>query len=208
MAESGPPAELDARVRRTRGRLFEAVVRLASERPVEDIAVADLVRAARINRTTFYKHASSPAQVLEQVLYADLDRVRTAWITDVTAAELPVAVIWERASRLLLDHLERYDRVYTAGLVGHRSAILHRLLVDHFTMSVRTVLDRDPGLLPAGEGRATWRAAAHSAFLGHGEAGLVETWLSLPSPRDRDLFVSAASAALPGWLVPTSETPA
>ncbi|MGW4823482.1 TetR/AcrR family transcriptional regulator [Streptomyces sp. NPDC004227] len=207
LSDGPPPApnaadtpDLDVRVRRTRERLFEAVVRLASERPVEDIAVADLVRAARINRTTFYKHASSPAQVLEQVLYADLDRVRAEWIADITVAELPIDVIWERASNALLDHLERHDSIYTAGLVGRRSAILHHLLVDHFATSVRTLLDRDPGLLPEGEGPVSWRVEAHSRFLAHGETGLVEAWLSTPAPRDRRLFVSAASAALPSWL--------
>ncbi|GAB2875656.1 TetR/AcrR family transcriptional regulator [Streptomyces mayteni] len=194
------PRELDVRVLRTRARLFEAVVRLASEQRVEDISVADLVRAARINRTTFYKHAASPAEVLAQVLYAELDQVRVGWLADVTAGELPVDVVWERASHALLDHLERYDPVYTTGLVGRRSAILHNLLVDHFAASVRTLLDHHPGLLPAGEGPASWRVAAHSDFLAHGETGLVEAWLSLPAPRDRRLFVSAASAALPPWL--------
>ncbi|MFE4449252.1 TetR/AcrR family transcriptional regulator [Streptomyces sp. NPDC056796] len=206
-SDAAPPSSaagasaLDVRVRRTRARLFEAVVLLASEQPVEDITVADLVRTARVNRTTFYKHASSPAEVLEQVLYADLDRVRAEWINDATAARLPVDVVWERASGALLDHLERHEAVYTAGLVGRRSAILHHLLVDHFATSVRTLLDRDPGLLPEGEGPAQWRVQAQSSFLAHGETGLVEAWLSRPAPRDRRLFVSAASEALPAWLI-------
>ncbi|MFE7030375.1 TetR/AcrR family transcriptional regulator [Streptomyces sp. NPDC057621] len=193
--------DLDVRARRTRARLHEAVVRLAAERPVEDIAVADLVRAARVNRTTFYKHATSPAQVLEQVLYADLDRVRAEWIADATAARLPVTMVWERASHALLDHLEHYEAVYAAGLVGRRSAILHHLLVDHFAASVRTLLDGSPTLLPGGDGPSSWRMEAHSLFLAHGETGLVEAWLSLPVPRDRRLFVSAASGALPSWLI-------
>ncbi|RMB83730.1 TetR/AcrR family transcriptional regulator [Streptomyces shenzhenensis] len=191
---------LDVRTRRTRARLREAVVRLASEGPVEDVSVTDLVRAARINRTTFYKHAESPAAVLEQVLYADLDRVRADWLADAAAAELPVREIWEHASGALVDHLERHDALYTAGLVGRRSAALHHLLVDHFTASVHALLDRDPGLLPEGEGSAAWRADAHSRFVAHGEAGLVEAWLTLPAPRDRRLFISAAASALPSWL--------
>ncbi|MGN5636029.1 TetR/AcrR family transcriptional regulator [Streptomyces sp. AC154] len=198
--DAAPP--LDVRARRTRDRLREAVLRLASERPVEEIAVADLVREARVNRTTFYKHATSPAKVLEQVLYEELDRVRAVWITDVLAAELPVPEIWERASGVLLDHLERYDALYTVGLVGHRSAVLHHLLVEHFTASVATLLERDPRAVPGRDGTVAWRVESASRFMAHGEAGIVEAWLSLPAPRERHLFVSAASVLLPSWLVP------
>nr|WP_237419024.1 TetR/AcrR family transcriptional regulator [Kitasatospora sp. SID7827] len=178
----------------------EAVLRLASERPVEEIAVADLVREARVNRTTFYKHAASPAAVLEQVLYEELDRLRAAWIADVLAGGLPVPVIWERASHALLDHLERHDALYTIGLAEHRSAALHRLLVDHFAASVATLLARDPEAVPGRDGPLAWRVEASSRFLAHGEVGIVEAWLSLPAPRDRRLFASAATALLPPWL--------
>ncbi|MFE9857020.1 TetR/AcrR family transcriptional regulator [Streptomyces sp. NPDC005780] len=197
-------AALDVRVRRTRDRLREAVLRLASERPVEEIAVADLVRGARVNRTTFYKHATSPAMILEQVLYEELDRVRAAWIADVLAGALPVREIWERASGALLDHLERHDALYTVGLTGHRSAVLHHLLVEHFTVSVSTLLEREPEAVPGHEGPLAWRVEAASRFLAHGEVGIVEAWLALPAPRDRRLFVSAATALLPSWLIPPS----
>ncbi|MEV6436168.1 TetR/AcrR family transcriptional regulator [Streptomyces anulatus] len=200
-ADDGP-APLDARVRRTRDRLREAVLRLASERPVEEIAVADLVREARVNRTTFYKHATSPAVILEQVLYEELDHVRAVWITDTLAGTLSAHDIWERASQALLDHLERHDALYTVGLVGHRSAALHHLLVEHFTVSVATLLERDPEAVPGQDGPLAWRVDASSRFLAHGEAGIVEAWLSLPAPRERHLFVSAATALLPSWLIP------
>ncbi|MFD8690598.1 TetR/AcrR family transcriptional regulator [Streptomyces sp. NPDC059651] len=200
-APSGEPA-LDVRVRHTRNRLREAVLRLASEQPVENIAVADLVREAGVNRTTFYKHAGSPAAVLEQVLYEELDGVRAVWISDVLAAELPVHEIWERASGALLDHLEHHDALYTVGLVGHRSAALHHLLVEHFTASVSTLLERSPEAVPGQEGPLAWRVEATSRFMAHGEVGIVEAWLSLPAPRERRLFVSAATALLPSWLIP------
>ncbi|MGW1228975.1 TetR/AcrR family transcriptional regulator [Streptomyces sp. NPDC001478] len=201
---AGGDAALDVRVRRTRDRLREAVLRLASERPVEEIAVADLVREARVNRTTFYKHATSPATILEQVLYEELDRVRAGWITDVLAGTLPVHEVWERASGALLDHLERHDALYTVGLTGHRSAVLHHLLVEHFTVSVSTLLEREPEAVPGDEGSLAWRVEAASRFLAHGEAGIVEAWLALPAPRDRRLFVSAANALLPSWLIPAA----
>jgi AcrR family transcriptional regulator len=177
------------------------VLLLAAEQPVESIAVADLVRAARVNRTTFYKHADSPAAVLEGLLYEDLDRVRADWLAETDSAELSVNEVWAHATGALLDHLERYDELYTQGLAGHRSAALHRLLVDHFSVSVQTLIARGPARLPAGAGSAAWRTEAASRFLAHGEVGLVEAWLALPAPRDRTLFASAAQTLLPAWLI-------
>ncbi|WP_181512614.1 MULTISPECIES: TetR/AcrR family transcriptional regulator [unclassified Streptomyces] len=200
-APDGAAAPTDVRVQRTRNRLREAVLELASTQPVEDIAVADLVRAARINRTTFYKHAGSPAEVLKQLLYEDLDRVRVGWLEEASASGLSPQDVWEHASAALVDHLERYDAVYTVGLTDRHSTVLHYLLVDHFTASVRTLLDHNRGAVPAGAGSLVWRTEAASRFLAHGEAGLVEAWMSLPAPRDRSLFVSAAAALLPSWLV-------
>lgn len=192
---------LDVRQLRTQARLREAVLRLAADCPVEDISVTDLVRAARVNRTTFYKHAASPTEVLGRVLYAELDRVRADWLTDIRGGDLPAETVWERASEALLDHLERYDDLYTTGLARHRSAVLYRLLIDHFTDSVRAVLETGLGTIPDGAGSPTWRTEAFSRFVAHGEVGLVEAWLSLPRPRERRLFISAAAAALPDWVV-------
>lgn len=192
---------LDVRQLRTQARLREAVLRLAADCAVEDISVTDLVRAARVNRTTFYKHAASPTEVLGRVLYAELDRVRADWLADIRGGDLAAETVWDRASEALLDHLERYDELYTTGLARHRSAVLYRLLVEHFTDSVRSVLETGLGTIPDGAGSPAWRTEAFSRFVAHGEAGLVEAWLSLPRPRERRLFTSAAAAALPDWVV-------
>jgi len=101
----------------------------------------------------------------------------------------------------MADHLCRFDALYTAGLVGHRSATLYRLLVDHFTTTATMFLEQNQALLPPGDGPASWRTLAHGAFLAHGTAGVVEAWLSLPAPRDTRLFISAAVEVLPAWAL-------
>ncbi|XVU27585.1 TetR/AcrR family transcriptional regulator [Actinoplanes sp. CA-054009] len=192
---------VDVRVQRTRTRLREAVVRLAADRPVEDVPVADLVRAARVNRTTFYQHATSPAAVLSELLYEDLDAMRADLIAGFAEAALPPRAIWERSAAAMADHLTRFDALYTAGLVGHRSATLYRLLVDHFATTATTFLEQNPTLLPPGAGTPSWRTRTHGAFLAHGTAGVVEAWLSQPPPRDPALFVTAAVEVLPPWVL-------
>ncbi|MEW2346592.1 MULTISPECIES: TetR/AcrR family transcriptional regulator [unclassified Streptomyces] len=197
----------DVRVRRTWARLSEAVLRLAAERPVEEVAVSDLVRAAGVNRSTFYKHASSPADVLARVLYAELDEIRAAWIAETAAPTPPEPGTWHGATAALAEHVLRYEAVYTVGLVGQRSPVLHRLLAEHLRTSVRVYVARDPGVLPEGAGPAEWRADAWSRFVAQGQVGVMEAWLSLRgrSPRgERDvaLFMGAVEAVLPSWIAP------
>ncbi|GAB2856011.1 hypothetical protein GCM10022221_64530 [Actinocorallia aurea] len=177
------------------------MLRLAAQRPVEDIAVADLVRAARVNRTTFYKHAATPAEVLAQALYADLDEVRAGWVRGTVAEPGAPVDVWRRSSEALADHLERHDGVYTVGLMGRRSPVLYRILVDHFLGSARVLLHEDPRLPPAGGDPAEWRTEAYSRFIAHGAAGVVEAWLSLDAPRDENLLVSALVELLARWLI-------
>ncbi len=135
--------------------------------------------------------------MLEQLLYADLDRLRAAWLTGAGSRQQS----WDEYSDALADHLERFDGIYTIGLVGQRSAILHRLLVEHFAASVQALLDAVPRLLPDGTGSREWRTRAYSGFIAHGQAGIVEAWLAEPHPRDRQLLISASAAMLPAWLV-------
>jgi len=64
----------DPRITRTEQALAQAIVQLASERPVSQITVADLAERAGVTRATFYNRYSSPLELLIQVLAADLER--------------------------------------------------------------------------------------------------------------------------------------
>jgi AcrR family transcriptional regulator len=202
----GSEADIDVRIRRTRSRLQNAVLQLAGDKPVEEISVADLVRTARINRTTFYKHAENPEDVLARALYSDLDRRRAQWLAETAAPQLPTRESWRRAAQGMLGHLERHDAVYTRGLTGRRpSGVLQQLLAEHFAATLRTLIDRDPRPLPEQAGPGAWRAEVHSRFIAYGEVGVVAAWLALPAPRDPRLFVSATTAVLPDWLTPANQ---
>lgn len=61
----------DARVRRTRRRLNEALVELALERPFESITVRDLTDRARVGYATFFRHYAGTEDLLQAML-ADL----------------------------------------------------------------------------------------------------------------------------------------
>ncbi len=67
------PDRTDPRITRTAQALEQAIVELASQRPVSQITVADLADRAGVTRATFYNRYSSPLDLLIQVLYADLE---------------------------------------------------------------------------------------------------------------------------------------
>ena len=54
---------MDIRIVKTKARLMEALSELTKTRPVEEISVAELCRKANVNRTTFYKYYTIPADV-------------------------------------------------------------------------------------------------------------------------------------------------
>lgn len=207
----------DIRVRRTREKLRAAVLRLAAERPVETVSAAELTRAAGINRTTFYKHADSPTEVLEEVVFAELDVMRTELVALLRDTELPPRQAWERVGREFTGYLERYEAVWTTALTGAGSPALVRLLSGHFADSFSALLAARPGLVPqeriphrgpgpASDAERDFAVTAYGRFVGHGVVGVVHSWLESPPPRDPEVYVEITLGALPPWLTGPAET--
>jgi AcrR family transcriptional regulator len=67
----------DARIVRTRAALNRAIIDLATEKAVPSITVSELAAEAGINRVTFYKHFTTPAEALGAALSLDLDQAQT-----------------------------------------------------------------------------------------------------------------------------------
>ena len=63
----------DRRVRRTQAALQQALVHLAGERDLADIAVADVAEHAGINRSTFYAHYRDVDELAEAACTAIID---------------------------------------------------------------------------------------------------------------------------------------
>lgn len=63
-------AVVDPRVARTRRSLQEALLRLARERPLDEIPVADIAERAGVNRSSFYQHFADKETLLADALDA------------------------------------------------------------------------------------------------------------------------------------------
>jgi len=201
-SDGGNSAE-DARFERTRARLAEAVLTLASEQDITTASVAELARRAGINRTTFYSHAESPVQLLTRVLSQDLDDVRSRTVKQMDRDGLLLRDVTRTTLQEIINHVLRHEGVYGSNNLTSSMYSLRVVLAEHVEASVLQVFQAGFVTPPQSDPQS---AALHAAFIAHGVAGAVEAWLRFPLPRSSELLLEAVEAVYPSWYAtaPTS----
>lgn len=114
---SGKKPVQDKRVKKTKKLLYQALVTLLNEQPLEKITVSDICRNANINRNTFYYHYASVQELYHDVLENVLQDIRNS-ILDDQGKQL--------SSQELRDDLANRCRV-----LGKHAEILRLLMIDH-----------------------------------------------------------------------------
>jgi AcrR family transcriptional regulator len=187
------PDRTDPRILRTAHALEQAIVELASQRPVSQITVADLADVAGVTRATFYNRYGSPLDLLLRVLSADLERglrLKEARRADGrhTAEQVLRHTIGDVA-----DHVERFSAIYEHALNDPADGGVYEALVRCFTDRSMAVITRSaPPDLPE---------ASHQVmamFFAHGFAGAIKGWLGDDEVTKADLL-EAALACAPAW---------
>lgn len=199
MAKSALSAT-DARVVRTRKNLRDAALKLAADGHVGDITVAELARAAQINRATFYKHAQSPLQVLQEALIEDLNSLRASFLIDSLSKSTDLAALWIHTTEATADHLQRFEMIYKIGLAPDSDGTMLNLISQHITTSMEALFIERPDLLPkhAGQDDELVRNA-YASFIGLGLAGIMQRWFN-SEDRSIDVYKSLVINALPVWM--------
>lgn len=184
---------VDARILHTTAALREAVLRLAADRPVSEITVADVTRAAGINRATFYSHAVSPGSLLADVLTPELDRIRERDVEARRAGTATPSDLTRIAIEGVVDHVVAHREIYRRALPDPNDASLLRLLVEHFTVScIEHIRALDPDRKPP----VVDEVAA--GFVAQGFAGAIAAWLAGPR-RSRKALVETIVLSFPAW---------
>jgi AcrR family transcriptional regulator len=184
---------IDPRITRTDRALEQAIVDLASQRPVSQITVADLAGRAGVTRATFYNRYDSPLELLIRVLNADLDRGHRREEARRADGRYPAEQMLRLATGEVADHVERFMAVYQHALHDPADDGVYEALVRHFTDYSLAFMARSthPGL-PSASHQVIAR------FVAHGFAGAIKAWLSDASVTKTDL-VEAAIACAPTW---------
>jgi AcrR family transcriptional regulator len=183
----------DPRITRTAQALAQAIVELASQRPVSQITVADLADRAGVARATFYNRYSSPLELLIHVLYTDLERGHRREEARRAQGGYPAAQVLRLATADVADHVERFMAVYRHALYDPADDGVYEALIRHFTDYSLAFITRctHPDLPDANH-------QVIAQFVAHGFAGAIRAWLSNDSVKKTDL-VEAAVACAPLW---------
>ncbi|MFV0405416.1 MAG: TetR/AcrR family transcriptional regulator [Propioniciclava sp.] len=185
----------DARQIRTRRALAEAILRLAGQRGVDQLAVNQIAAEAGVGRATFYRHASSPEHLLAAVLTDELDALRAR--AEHTAAERRSLVFREVLIELAC-HLESFQPIYREASSPVSSA-LTMLLTEHIEVSVLHLLDDHDIEDPDWHANDSFARKATAAQFAHGIVGILEAWIREPDPRDPELVLLAVDTLAPPW---------
>ncbi|GLY14726.1 TetR/AcrR family transcriptional regulator [Kineosporia rhizophila] len=188
---------MDARQRRSRERLHQAVLRLAEERPVSQVSVSELAREAGVHRSTFYEHASSPDDLLRQALLVDLDALREPLLAE-TGADL--AVVATEVTQGVMRHIEDHIAIYRRDLAYTSEVGLRSMLGSHFLESSRILLDLARVRIEMPVAGVPDDAAADIAarLVADGTVGAIAGWLERPDLSVDD-FLSVYVQMLPSW---------
>lgn len=188
----------DARQKRTRLSLEEAVLQLASERDVTTASVSELTRRAGVVRTTFYAHAQTPVQLLTKVLSRELDDVRS-YLMEELQNGVPKGQFRElthRTTNQIIDHVMRHHAVYGSMNSASSSYALRTVLGEHVAGCVIRVLEG--GYVKAPSSKPD-DLAMYATFLAAGTAGAIEHWLLTKQPKSRAALIEAINAMMPDW---------
>ena len=191
---------LDARIVRTRTQLRKAALSLAADSPIADVSVSDLTRAAGINRATFYKHAQSPSEVLEEALLEDLNQMREGFLIASLDSPSDFETTWRRAVEDTVKHVERFESVYTHGFTESSDGSLKALLARHISTSMVELFHSSPELIPnATEESFEFFVNAYAAAIGASLTAVLGAWLGSPD-RDIEKYAIAVLNVLPDWM--------
>lgn len=186
---------IDPRIARTTRAFEQAIVELASERPVSQISVAELAERAGVTRATFYNRYNTPLELLSRVLDADLDRGHRLEAERAQCGHSAVELLRLTVAEVG-DHVERFRAIYSRSLGDPADSGVYATLVRHFSEYALAFMAHGDHLQIPDANRQVI-----AQFMAHGFAGAVKAWLDDPSIA-KDGMVDAAIACAPAWWAP------
>jgi len=122
--------KIDARARRTRMLLGDALLRLIMEKPIEQVTVQDVLNRAGVGRSTFYLHFRDKNDLLLSQLERFLEHMSTVLIAT-KEKSLRVAPVAE-----MFDHLEQQRKLYCILRDAGRLTDFFDLAQDYFARGI------------------------------------------------------------------------
>lgn len=175
---------MDPRAARTQALLRAAIMQLASQRPVAEITVKEIIEQAGVNRSSFYQHFDSREELLASSLeHIETEMARADEPVVVTDLSTPPAEL-ERFMRHFAEHADLYRLVFSSrgsALVVSRVRARIIALVRSGMIASNQHQPLEHGIAQHPELPLDIAAAGTAGAL----LGIIEAWLSqdpLPEP--------------------------
>ncbi len=116
-AQDGPaPANLDARIARSRASLEAALLELMDRKPFRDINVTELARAAGMSRQTFYLHYKTIDEILMRRFEESFAGFGVELMAAIGRGHVDIAMVGERLFAYWRDNRSVIESIRSAGL--------------------------------------------------------------------------------------------
>lgn len=179
-------------------KLRAAALELAAERPIGQLSVTELCRAAGVTRDSFYRFAAGPEELLASAIAAEIDAPTPV---DLTGLDLEqVGDVLFGGVRQFLGYVHRRSDVLRLAMAPQLSGPVRAVLVAQLEAGLRHYVRTHPEIVPALDGRALSddERAMLIAQTANGSIGAIERWLTLGMD-DVDHGVRLIAMGSAGW---------
>lgn len=187
----------DARILRTRSALHAAIIDLASSKPVGEVTVSELADRAGINRVTFYKHYTTPAEALSAALLEELNAAH-ADLPDPSGSSDAFALSLTTG----LDHIDQRRSLYTIAFSDTIDGTVPMMFGKFLTEISLTYLTKRRKRKPSLPDIDLDVAAA---YLASGAVGAIHVWI-LEGDMSRERIFENLQHLVPSWFI-SAENP-
>lgn len=138
---------MDARSRRSRVALTDAVYRLAVEKGIDHLTVTDVAAEAGVSRDTFYRHSADPVELLCGALQDELTESVSAYLA------MPVASggddsVFLAPAMAVMEHMRDHTPIYRQAPGSKSGARLIAIIEAAARQVIETHLDNHPEIVP------------------------------------------------------------
>lgn len=197
-AGSSRRPEDDPRFQRIRTKLTNALLELAAHKPAEQITVSELTSAAHVSRTTFYKHAESPAAFLAEYLISQLNSEMAPLANLLDDTGPGYLMRWRQVHLDLLNHVRQNEGVYTHVFTADGQSVVLAMLSAFFQKIFSSYVYAFRTHIDGPQPSELWTEMAISQQV-HNTIAMISSWLRTGMQDSPEEVVAAYISLVPPW---------
>lgn len=185
----------DPRYVRSQKKLYEAIIELASESPLDKITITAIANRAKVHRSTVYEHADSSAKLLRQALHQELDELYSKY-----GLKGSVQISFAESCEVVLRYLESREAIFVR-MNDNSGAEIRDILRSHFITSLQKMLDHHDMDFPETQVQISEESLKRFTVYAIAEmhVGMYAAALSMRKPRPAEILVEMIRITSPYW---------